>query len=218
MDKTNFELFKQAVNEAVSNQFDKLAARCDEAIICSEKHNLAMRTIVYGKIKQTRKLSSKMKRLIAILVAAALLMTSCAIIFRNEIREVFEEFFVSLRYEPGDTSQDKIEEIYVLTYVPEGYVLENEYFSSHLVRYKFTNQEDVLLVEQHTIANSNYYIDSENGYSRINEIEEYAVYYRFTGMNHIYVWNIKNYSMEIKSNKQISVQELLLIVKNIAIK
>jgi alkylhydroperoxidase/carboxymuconolactone decarboxylase family protein YurZ len=98
MNKTNLELFKQALDEAVSNQFDKLAAQCDEEIICSEKHKLAMRAIVYGKTETAQTLSPKMKRLIAILVAAALLLTGCAIIFRNEIREVFEEFFVKLTY------------------------------------------------------------------------------------------------------------------------
>ena len=141
MDKTNLELFKQALDEAVSNQFDKLAAQCDEEIICSEKHKLAMRAIVYGKTETARTLSPKMKRLIAILVAAALLLTGCAIIFRNEIREVFEEFFVSLTYS-GDEEALTIQEIYSLGYVPEGYILEKEHLAATYVQYKFSNQED----------------------------------------------------------------------------
>ena len=106
MDKSNLELFKQALNEAVSNKFDKMADECTEEIVYSEKHKLAMRTIVYGKTDNKRVWSPKMKRIIAILIAAALLLTSCGIIFRNEIREIFKEFFVSLTYESNDKNDE----------------------------------------------------------------------------------------------------------------
>ena len=86
MDKSNLELFKQAVNEAVSNKFDSMADSCTEEIVCSEKHKLAIRTIIYGETKAKRVWSPKMKRIIAILVAAALLLTSCGILFGYEIR------------------------------------------------------------------------------------------------------------------------------------
>ena len=49
MDKSNLELFKQALDEAVSNKFDNMAANCTEEIVCSERHKLAMQAIVYGK-------------------------------------------------------------------------------------------------------------------------------------------------------------------------
>ena len=126
MDKTNLELFKQAINEGLSNKFDKLAAGYTEEIVCSESHKLAMRTIVYGKAATKRVWSPKMSRIIAILIAVALILTSCSIVFRNEIREVFKEVFVKLTYDSNDESSEFIEEIYYLSYVPEGYVLEEE--------------------------------------------------------------------------------------------
>ena len=124
MDKSNLELFKQALSEGLSNKIDSVVNSYTDEIVCSEKHNLAMRTIVYGKTNTKRALSPKMKRIIAILVAAALLLTSCGIIFRNEIREVFEEFFIKLSYSDGETTGETIEEVYELSYVPEGYYLE----------------------------------------------------------------------------------------------
>ena len=123
MDKSDLELFKQALNEAVSNKFDKMADECTEEIVYSERHKLAMRTIVYGKTDNKRVLSPKMRRIIAILIAVALLLTSCGIIFRNEIREIFKEFFVSLTYESNDEKDEMIEEVYTLGYLPEGYTL-----------------------------------------------------------------------------------------------
>ena len=145
MDKSNLELFKQALNEAVSNKFDKMSDECTEEIVYSERHKLAMRTIVYGKADTKRVWSPKMKRIIAILIAAALLLTSCGIIFRNEIREIFKDFFVSLTYENDDTSEDMIEEILVLTYVPEGYKLEKESITTVRVRYEYENEDGEIL-------------------------------------------------------------------------
>ena len=52
MDKTNLELFKQALNEAVSNQFDKAVQECSEEIVFSQRHLRAMHTIIYGSINQ----------------------------------------------------------------------------------------------------------------------------------------------------------------------
>ena len=99
MDKSNLELFKQAVNEGLSNKFDSIVQGCTEEITYYDRHKIAMQTLVYGKTNNRRTLSPKMRRIIAILVAAALLLTSCGIIFRNEIREVFKELFASITFE-----------------------------------------------------------------------------------------------------------------------
>ena len=205
MDKSNLELFKQALNEAVSNKFDKMADECNEEIVYSKKHKLAMRAIIYGKTDTKRVWSPKMKRIIAILIAVALLLTSCGIIFRNEIREIFKDLFVSLTYEGDDMSEDTIKEVYVLSYVPEGYTLEKETKTSMCIQYKYLSQNnDVILFEQRTKVGSDYYIDSESGYSKIEEIEEYEVYYRFTNKFYHYIWNNKKYTMTIKSSTKLS--------------
>ena len=219
MKKTNMEIFKQALEDAVSCQFDELAAACDEEIVFSERHLLAMRAILYGKADKIRTRPYGMKRVIAILIAAALLLASCGAIFRNEIREVFEEFFVKLTYDGAEESNKTIKDVYVLGYVPEGYVLEKERIEKTFTQYKFVNKVgETLRFEQHALTFSNYYIDRENGYSQINEIEDYEVYYRFTGTNHVYVWGIENYSMEIKSSVELPSEELVLIIDKTQIK
>lgn len=219
MDKSNMELFKQALNEAVSNKFDKMADECTEEIVYSDRHKLAMRTIVYGKADTKRVWSPKMRRIIAILVAAALILTSCGIIFRNQIREIFEEFYVKLTYEGDEESNKNIDEVYVLGYVPEGYVLEKEILTSVYVRYEFNNEiGETLCFEQRALTRSEYYIDSESGYSKIEEIEEFDVYYRFTDTLINYVWSNKNYSMTIKSSVQLSNEEIISLLNGITVK
>ena len=219
MDKSNLELFKQALNEAVSNKFDKMADECTEEIVCSERHKLAMRTIIYGKADTSRAWSPRVKRIIAILVAAALILTSCGIIFRNQIREIFEEFYVKLTYEGNEESNKNIDEVYVLGYVPEGYVLEKERITSVRVRYEYANKSgEMLCFEQRALTRSEYYIDSESGYSRIVEIEEYEVYYRFTDKNHHYALSDGKYSMKIKSSTKLSNEDIILMLDGLATK
>lgn len=219
MDKSNLELFKQALNEAVSNKFDKMAEECTEEIVYSEKHKLAMQTIVYGKTDNKRSLSPRMRRIIAILVAAALLLTSCGIIFRNEIREVFEEFFVKLTYEGDEESQQIIEEVYSLGYVPEGYKLKKESITSVRVKYNFSNQNgEILYFEQRALTQASFVVDSESGYSKIQEIEKYEIYQRFTAGFYHYAWNDEQYSLKIRSTRQLSSEEIILILNGITTK
>ena len=219
MDKSDLELFKQALNEAVSNKFDKMADECTEKIVYSERHKLAMRTIIYGKTDNKRVLSPKMRRIIAILVAAALLLTSCGIIFRNEIREIFEEFFVSLTYEGDDESPLIIKEVYSLSYVPEGYELEKETVTTICVQYKFENNvKETICFEQRTLTLSNFVVDSESEYSKITEIEHYEIYHRITGKLYCYIWNDGKYSLTLNSSTKLSNEDIILMLDGLATK
>ena len=219
MDKSNLELFKQALNEAVSNKFDKMADKCTEEIVCSERHKLAMRTIIYGKADTSRAWSPRVKRIIAILVAAALILTSCGIIFRNQIREIFEEFYVKLTYEGNEESNKNIDEVYVLGYVPEGYVLEREKVESLRITYKFVNETgDALYFEQRALTNSEYYIDSESGYSKIEDIVNYEIYYRnINGMN-CYISNDGKYIITFITSEKLTTEHIILMLDGITTK
>ena len=217
MDKSNLELFKQALSEGVSNRFDKIAAECAEEIVCSDKHKLVMQTIVYGKAAEKRGLSPRVKRIIAILVAAALLLTSCGIIFRNELREIFDKYFVKISYDSEEA--DLIEDVYELGYLPEGYSLKDEIIRPLRIQYEFANDNgDFIWFEQQPMDGTDFVVDSEEGYSRIEEISDYEIYYRYTNKNHVYVWNIGKYSMKLKSSVKIPLSEIAMVLNGITAK
>ena len=108
MDKTtNQELFKQALVEGVNRRLDREISACDENIAYSRRHIKNMARIVQGK-ELKKPLNRKM---IAILVAAAILLAGCAIIYRNEIREFFtdlSEYFVKIKFEEGQNLSQNI--------------------------------------------------------------------------------------------------------------
>ncbi len=219
MDKSNSELFKQAISEGLYNRFSKAVSACTDEVVCSERHTLAMRTIVYGKASGWRSLSPRKRRIIAVLVAAALLLTSCAVIFCNEIREFFEEFYVSVSLSDEVSGENFIEEVYELSYVPEGYSLKEKDISLLSVLYTYTNEDDqVILFEQRVLDGSAFVIDIEDGYSKIICVNGCDVYYRNTGVRNNYLWNDGKYALSINSYENLSIEEIELIIKGITVK
>ena len=99
------------------------------------------------------------------------------------------------------------------------YVLDKEILTSVYVRYEFINESgEMLCFEQRALARSDYYIDSESGYSKIEDIKEYEIYYRFTGKNHHYALSDGKYSMKIKSSTKLSNEDIILMLDGLATK
>lgn len=216
MDKSNLELFKQALSDGLSERFDSVVDSYTEEIVCSERHKLAVKTIIYGKAETKRALSPKAKRIIVILVAAALLLTSCGIIFRNEIHEFVEEFFVKLTYSGNEGGSPVIEEVYELTYLPEGYTLIEKKERPIRIQWKYTNENnDMIKFEQRVCEETSFTINSEDGYSKFLEVDCYDVYYRYTEEYHSFYWLDDKYAFSIRTNDILSNEEIELIIKGL---
>ena len=217
--KTNQELFKQALVEGVNRRLDREIAACDEEINYSRRHIKNMVRIVNGK-EIKKPLNRKM---IAILVAAAiLLLAGCAIIYRNEIRDFItdiREHFVKVSFSEGENESQNIEEIYELTYVPEGYSLEKEEVNRIFVQYLFVNEDDdYIKFIQQSLDSSSFSVDIEHGNYDVINIDEYEIYYRQTDGVYCYVWNDGKYALKINSTELPSEQLLKLIIEGIKIK
>lgn len=214
--KTNQELFKQALVEGVNRRIDREIADCNEEITYSRRHIKNMARIVKGK-ELKKPLNRKM---IAILVAAAiLLLAGCAIIYRNEIREFItdiREYFVKIKFEEGENNSQSIEEIYELTYVPEGYVLDAQVINRMMVQYKFVNQEGASIkFIQRSLDASSFSIDIEHGDYDVINIGEYEIYYQQLNDSYYYIWNDGKYAIQLNSTDELFEQTLKLIINGI---
>lgn len=225
MEKSNLELFKQALNEAWDEKIREEVEACTEEIQTSERHKAAMAAILDGNYEKEEKRSAwKLTRakIAAILVAAALLLASCAVIYRNEIRDFVEEIFEDfskVTYSEKDAEDGKtIEEVYELTYVPEGYVLEKSIVNPTIIRYEFVNKNNILVFEQRTLNGADFLFDIENGYKLLLSNDNVDIYYKTTDNAYYYLWNNGIYSMEIWSTSQISDAKLKLILDGIKVK
>lgn len=222
LNKNDLELFKQAVEEAFSNKIDSIAKSYTGEIEYSEKHKLAMRTIVYGKIEnpaEKRRIRLKSKYIVAIIVAAALLLTSCGIIFRHKIREIFRGEYVRLDYGEDVSYGKMIEDVYTLTYVPEGYSLQSEKINKVSVNYKYVNENDEFIIFEQSPADSSFvFIDDKSAYDKIYEIESYDVYRRISSESYVYMYSDEKYMVMIRLSSQLSSEELIAIIEGIEIK
>lgn len=219
MDKTNEALFKQAINEALTNKFQRMADACDEEIVCSRRHRKAMRAIISGKTPK-KPLSTKM---IAILVAAAiLLLAGCAIIYRDEIRDFItdvREFFVKITFDEGEQESRDIEEIYELTYIPNGYILKEQFVNRMVVEYVFTDSDNnYVRFTQRSLDASSFHIDSEHSDNTALDIGNHTIYTRKTGDTFYYLWNDGKYALKLNSTEKLSDDEILSIINGLKIK
>ena len=219
MDNKNLELFKQAINEGLSRRFDKISSSFTDEIVCSGGHELAMRSIVYGKASEKRALSPKTRRIIAILVAAALLLTGCGMLFRNQIREAIREFYVAITLSDKVGGESAIEEIYELSYVPDGFNLKTQVIESINTLFIYENEANqIIWFEQRISEGSTFIIDTESGYSKMMNISEHDIYFRETNHYTYYIWTSDKYAFYIKTNMESAHIEIVSIINGLAIK
>ena len=222
MEKSNLELFKQALNEAWDNKIRREVESCTEEIVTSERHNAVMQSILDGTYGKFVKWKLTRAKVVAILVAAALLLASCAVIYRNEIRDLVEEIFEDFckaTYSDEDTNGETIEEVYELSYVPNGYVLEKSFEDSLIVKYKFVDSNNNMLAfEQRVLDNSKFLFDVESGYALLLNVDNINIYHKTTKAVHIYLWNDGCYSIKIRSTTPLTHEELKSIIDGITTK
>ncbi len=84
MDK-NMNLLKEAIVEGFNQRIDDTLSSQIESAPCSKRHEEAMKAILAGKVTGNIVWTTKARRIVALLVAALLLLTSCAVIYRDEI-------------------------------------------------------------------------------------------------------------------------------------
>ena len=222
MEKTKLELFQEALNEAWDNKIRREVESCTEEIITSERHKATMQAILNGTYGKPKVWKLTKTRIAAILVAALLLLASCAVVYRNEIRDFIEEIYdkyIEVTYSDENTTGKTIEEVYHLDYVPDGYVIKETNINPTLVRYEFADSNNNKLVfEQRPLDSAIFSFDIENGYDLLLINDNTDIYYKNTIEAYYYLWNDGIYSFKLRSETSISTEELSQIIDGTELK
>ena len=154
---------------------------------------------------------------VALLVAAALLLTGCSVYalsedVRNFVEELFDEYVVVFfeEEEPYPEEYYSIEEYYVMTWNPENYdkVFETRTRGTNIVKWE-KGDEDYLIFSQKAIAGTASALDSEEGSVTYEiEIGGHTVHCRDGEENHYYVWNDGRYVFTISGSQALDEQTL----------
>lgn len=221
MNESNLTLFKQALCEGLSNRIDHLMSECNEEVHCSKRHKIAMRTIIYGKIGEKRTITPKTRWIIAILVSAAIILTSCAIAYRDKIIRIIKyipDYVMGLTYSEEGSTGALIETAYELTYVPEGYVLTESISSPSIVKYVLVSAKgEKIHFVQKPIQGTVLFIDEEN-LNIILTHNECDIYYSVTNEQHSYLWNDGKYIINLLSDIKLTNEAVMSIIDGIKVK
>lgn len=216
------DLFRKAVTEAFVRKFDRELTDCPFSADCSETHVRRMEAIMADGLKVIQRRKCK-NWVVALLVAAALLLTACTVyVYRGEIRayieRVYEERIRVTYYDPdNEIEYSIITEYYTLGYVPEGYVLESEQRFPTVNNCSWKNKQgNYIFFEQHILDGFNTSMDSENGQPSVIICEEFEVYCLIAEVS-TYMWNDGMYAYKIRSSEKISDDELVQIISGLHI-
>ena len=215
-------LLKRALWDATCSAYLKELDSCEEDACFSAAHAEKMNVILGAKPARTQAIGRPKKRtVIAAILAAALLLTGCAVyVYREKIADFIVTIFndhVEIVHGNADSPEypDEIEEKYILGYVPEGYKIVNKISStltSHSHTWKKDNGESILFYQ--SVVGGIIGVDSEHGEGEVLNVCGQTVYYR-RAERFVYIWNDGKYSLLLTASEEIPLEEFEKIMQGI---
>lgn len=220
MSSASLELFKRALAEGTNIRFQKATEPCTDTALCSDRHLEIMEKITNGTYRKPLSFSSARIKIAAAIVAAMFLLSGCVMIYKDEIRgfieHIYEEYIEITFSDGGNTESSYIDEVYELTYVPDGYYLESKYISPTRNRYTYINSDGKkIMFDQCILDGSVFNFDIDSGCTIILSVENCNIYYKGTKSDYHYIWNNGKYAFVIDSDTELSVEDLKSIVEGI---
>ena len=215
------DMFKKALSEAMSQKYDCELAKANNGIdiSCSKSHYLRLSAILGFNVGNAKRFS---KRLLAAILAAALLLTGCTVYaYRTEIKEFFVEIYEKHIRVTYDTDKNNlmgknIEKVYRATYIPEGYELVKESNTSLHISYRWEDfNGNSIILQQKNLDITSFLLDAESGNTKILDCDEYKVYCRFIDNSYHYIWNYDYYVFVLESKVELDNDVLFRIIYGI---
>ena len=184
-----------------------------------EKWENSVRELRLRRLREKRK-----TRVLAFIIAAVVAaLAGCAWTYREKIADFWVTAFDRYdKLEIDDIGADfprTIEEVYIPTYVPEGYELEYYLIDTFKARIKWKKGEEYLIYTQVGVSpskSSEIYnmLDNETGKRTIIQWDDNIVFCHSFNGNSYYVW-IDKYKFCLISSGKISDEEIKKIIENI---
>ena len=219
MNGSDRKRFVQALAEGIADKYDAEIKSFNENANCSNSHYRKLSDILGYKLIPRGK--SIKRTLIAIILAAAMLLTGCTVYYcRHEIRDFFVDFyeqFIKLTFDKSQRGENEvITDAYFPSYMPQAYELKNEVITPIMVIYEYADLKgNTITFEQFLLDGSDYLLDLEAGNTEILTMGNQRIYHRYTGDLFHYVWNNGYYGFTINSTEKLEDAELYKIINHI---
>jgi hypothetical protein len=113
----------------------------------------------------------------------------------------------------------KIEHIYTVQYVLEGYELKKEIASPLKVYFLWENVAgEKIAFKQYNLLSTDFFLDGENGSTLIIEHNQIKVYFRQIDDSYYYIWSDGTYAFCLSADVVLDENEIIRIIDNLVIK
>ncbi|MBE6664612.1 MAG: DUF4367 domain-containing protein [Ruminococcaceae bacterium] len=199
-----------------------------------EKHPPTEEEIVYSKeyLKYMSRLIRKMrspirrffitsgKRAVGIAAALMIFFGSVTVMAEGSVLHWVSEFYesyVKIYFEDDDVQKapSTLETIYMPTYIPEGYILKQCLTETEWNQITWENELKKRIILYQTILDSQITIDNENSNFQTLFVDDLKIAISFAQDKKSYFWNTNEYFFSLITSKDISDEEIILIIKSI---
>jgi len=134
--------------------------------------------------------------------------------FLTEVKEKYTEFF--FREEDVAKAPARIETVYTLGFVPEGYELESEQVWDEHIKYTWKNADGNLINFTQGVLDGKMMIDNETEEVLTFSIGEQQIFATEKYGTKIYFWNTNDYSYDLRvHDDDISIEEGLELIRSV---
>lgn len=216
--KFDIQAFKEAVHASILMDLAEVDAICGADIPSPDK---LLRSI-YEKHEQNKKSAKhlSLRKAVAIIIAAVLIIASAvtALAFKEKLLDFIErreDTHTSLDYPEGAGGKEKIEEIYLPSYIPERFSLKSHSSSSASVVTIWTDGESDIVFVQMPRQNSNTSINTENENYTEALFGNQPVYYTVKHGTFGAVWHTEDYVYRFDAFSPLDIEQIEEIIVSV---
>ncbi len=231
-DSSEKALFQEAIHLGLCKKYDEEIKSVTIPIIYSQGYDKKLSKILgfnvfhekkAEKVKKEEKKPARKYVVAAILIASIIFLVSCTVlVLQKEISYFIEEIhdtFMKIGFDEDYLqSPDYIEELYELTYIPEGYklvVFENPANSYH----RWENDAgDTIVLCQFLPEGGTPSLDTESGESMMLNLCGFDIYCRVYDDAAIYIWSDGKYGFELSVREKFDLDVVKKMIESIKIK
>ncbi len=222
------ELFRQALLEARLRKSQQMIDADTDEVQFSKKHLRKMQQIISADRSslQFAFYSRKKKRILALLIAAAVLIIGSITVYANKdaivqfVQKIFGDHIEVSYANQGnvDGIPEWIEQEYTLTYLPDGYELVETISEASYILMEWEGARgEYIRFEQRTMDGSLFVQDNEHSDSDVIKLAAYSVYCTYSWPeSNCYMWTDGRYVYQIICSKNITRDELTQMVTSVS--
>ena len=220
MDRAENDLFRRAIVEALSQNNREELAECTNPVVASKKHYRKMSAILGFGVRRPIVWTRTRKMWVAAIIAAALLLTGCAVANYKAIGEFIINIYEDIIKMPDLGREDQTLnpdfEVYELTYVPKGYYLVETVIGRGTCHYEWRSEseDEKLYLDQKVKGNSIYSFDET---AELIDIGNNQLSICYTENNARYIWFTEQYVFALYSSCKLEMEELQEIIEGVSL-